>query len=667
VQYEAAESLRKSELQYKELIEHALDGIFMADTSGRYIEVNPSGCAMLGYSRDEILAMRIPDIIAPGDLASSPLRLTELERGTNILSERRLICKDGSLLLVEIHGHMLPDGRFQSIVRDISERKKIEEALRESEDKFKYIFDHSVIGKSITLPSGEINVNQAFCEMLGYSQIEIQNHKWQDISHPDDMEITQDAINLLLSGKQDSIHFNKRYFHKNGKIIWTELATALRRGKNGEPLYFMTSILDITERKHAEELIHKRNQMLLALQNVALDLGIELDLPVLLKTILEHALALLDADRGGGIYLYDAGEQSLRLAQGSGINQGREGAIVKMDLGVAGNVFQSSQPLVVDDYTHWEKRITVLVADPPSTVMGVPLFLKGQTIGVLTLIANSQLRKFNDDDVNQASMFAAQAAIAIQNAQMYQQAQNDIAERKQTEQKLAHTLSELERSNKELEQFAYVASHDLQEPLRMVSSYTQLLARHYQGQMDDKARMYIDYAVDGAVRMQQLINDLLNFSRVNTRGISPEPVDMQALLNDVVRNLSIVIQENDACITNDALPIIRGDSSQMRQLLQNLIANALKFHRAEPPQIHFLATEMGSEWRFAIQDNGIGIDPQYADKIFIIFQRLHSRQEYPGTGIGLAVCKRIVERHGGKIWFESEPGQGSIFYFTLPK
>jgi len=227
-------------------------------------------------------------------------------------------------------------------------------------------------------------------------------------------------------------------------------------------------------------------------------------------------------------------------------------------------------------------------------------------------------------------------------------------------------IGELERSNKELEQFAYVASHDLQEPLRMVSSYTELLGRRYSDKVDDKGRKFIKFAVDGAVRMQRLINDLLEFSRVSTRGKAMQPVDVNRVLGAVRANLSIAIKEADALVTNDAMPTIVADETQLVQLLQNLIGNAIKFRGGERPLVHVSAQPGAAECVFAIRDNGIGIAPAYFERIFVIFQRLHGRGEYPGTGIGLAVCRRIVERHGGRIWVESAPGQGSTFYFALP-
>jgi len=243
----------------------------------------------------------------------------------------------------------------------------------------------------------------------------------------------------------------------------------------------------------------------------------------------------------------------------------------------------------------------------------------------------------------------------------------DVTERKAAEERLQSTLADLEHSNKELEQFAYIASHDLQEPLRMVSSYTQLLAQRYESQLDDKARKYIHYAVDGAIRMQSLINDLLAYSRVGTRGRTPEPADAHAILGEAIRNLASAIEENRAIITSEDLPTVRADGSHLLLVFQNLLANAIKFRGKDLPCIHVSAQERPADWVFSVKDNGIGIEPQHAERVFVIFQRLHTREEYPGTGIGLSICQRIIERHGGKIWFESEPGIGTTFFFTVPK
>jgi PAS domain S-box-containing protein len=242
----------------------------------------------------------------------------------------------------------------------------------------------------------------------------------------------------------------------------------------------------------------------------------------------------------------------------------------------------------------------------------------------------------------------------------------DVSDRKRVEADLKQAAAELESSNAELEQFAYVASHDLQEPLRMVASYTQMLARRYQGKLDEDADEFIAYAVDGATRMQALINDLLAYSRVGTRGREFEPTDTAAIVDQVMADLNLAAEEAGAQVTRGPLPIVRGDTVQLGQLFQNLIANAIKFRGERPPVVDVTARREGTMWRFAVRDNGIGIDPEYSERIFVIFQRLHARAEYPGTGIGLAICKKIVERHGGRVWLESRPGEGTTFWFTIP-
>jgi len=246
-----------------------------------------------------------------------------------------------------------------------------------------------------------------------------------------------------------------------------------------------------------------------------------------------------------------------------------------------------------------------------------------------------------------------------------EQLQQEIVDRKQAGEILKRTAEELARSNQELEQFAYVASHDLQEPLRVVTGYVQLIERRFKGRLDADADQFIYYIVDGVSRMQQLIADLLNYSRVGTRGRAMEPTSAEAVLGRVLANLQNVIAESGAAVTHDALPTVRADETQLTQLFQNLIGNAIKFRSQRRPEIHVSAERDGSGWVFSVRDNGIGIEKQYRDQVFVIFQRLHTRQKYPGTGIGLAICKRIVERHGGRIWLDSAPGQGTTFYFTL--
>ena len=242
----------------------------------------------------------------------------------------------------------------------------------------------------------------------------------------------------------------------------------------------------------------------------------------------------------------------------------------------------------------------------------------------------------------------------------------DVTESRRVERALRERAAALARSNAELEQFAYVASHDLQEPLRMITSYTQLLARRYRGKLDADADEFITHAVEGAARMQCLIDDLLTYSRVGTTRRKLAPTDCKGVLSQALANLEVAIAGSGATVTHGPLPRVMGEAGQLTQLFQNLIGNAIKYRGREAPRVRVSAEHQGDDWVFAIRDNGIGIDPQYAERIFLIFQRLHTRAEYPGSGIGLAVCKKIVECHGGRIWVESAEGQGATFFFTLP-
>jgi PAS domain S-box-containing protein len=251
-------------------------------------------------------------------------------------------------------------------------------------------------------------------------------------------------------------------------------------------------------------------------------------------------------------------------------------------------------------------------------------------------------------------------------AQANEQLQREIAEHRRTQELLALKAKELARSNAELEQFAYLVSHDLQEPLHVAAGFLQLLARRYKGGLDPKAREFIDNALSSITRMEQMIRDLLDYSRVTSRGKDFVPVALDPLVDRVLQDLSLIIQAKQAQITRDPLPTVLADPAQLTRVFQNLIGNALKFCGDRPPRVHIGARPVNGRWEIFVRDQGIGIDSRHFDRIFRMFERLHSREEYPGTGIGLAICKKIIERHGGRIWVESKPGCGATFFFTLP-
>ncbi|OHC68665.1 MAG: hypothetical protein A2045_09540 [Rhodocyclales bacterium GWA2_65_20] len=332
------------------------------------------------------------------------------------------------------------------------------------------------------------------------------------------------------------------------------------------------------------------------------------------------------------------------LRPGLALYQDSLGSLVKFQ----GELMDAAGRTAVDQYRTTRGLLLALAATALALTLAIGFWV---TRGILRDVAARR---------------AAEGALQKAHDELERRVVERTAELDETNRRLAQQAQELARSNADLEQFAYVASHDLQEPLRMVASYTQLLARRYRGRLDADADEFIEYAVDGALRMQRLIDDLLAFSRVSRRGGKFAPTALDDVMPQVLKNLKAAIDETGASIRVDALPTVCADAMQMELLLQNLVGNAIKFRGTAAPDIHVGAARQEAAWEITVTDRGIGIEPKDAEKIFVIFQRLHTAADYPGTGIGLAVCKRIIERHGGRIWVVSAPGRGATFHFTLP-
>jgi signal transduction histidine kinase len=321
-------------------------------------------------------------------------------------------------------------------------------------------------------------------------------------------------------------------------------------------------------------------------------------------------------------------------------------------MGVPSRVVKSGKPAWIRDLM-FEGESPRAAADlNVRGAFGFPVLVQGEVVAVLEFFSH-RVEEPDEELLSVMSNVGAQLG--------------QVVERTRAQQEIARNAEDLARSNSELEQFAYVASHDLQEPLRMVASFTQLLARKYQGRLDTDADEYIRYAVDGAQRMQKLILDLLSYAKLSTKGQSPQAIDAASLCETAIDQLRQSIQEKNAVVTVDPLPTVLGYGTQLTQLFQNLIGNALKYCQRDRPEVHVSATPAGDHWVFSVRDNGIGIEPQYFERIFQMFKRLHPREQYAGTGLGLALCQKIVARHRGRIWVESQPGLGSNFQFTLPR
>jgi PAS domain S-box-containing protein len=518
----------------------------------------------------------------------------------------------------------------QAVVRALEQRelheekRRNEEALRESEalysavvgQAFDIIFLVDVKTRSI------IDGNIAFQEMLGFSSNDLSGLTLYDIVAHDKENIERNIDRIKASGN----YFigQRQYRRKDGSIIEVEASSNLISYGKKEVLCVIAR--DITERKLAEEALRESEEQLAYIIDFLPD-------------------ATFAIDREGKVIAWNRATEEMT---GAAKNE----VIGKKGFAHAIPFYGNARPILIDlvfrDQKDIEKEYDFVLrkGDQLTAEVFAPLLYKGKGAYLWGIAAPLYDSKGN-------------IVGAIESIR-------DITEHKQIEDALTKKSEELARSNADLAQFAYAASHDLQEPLRTITSFVQLLQKRYHGKIDPDADEFIDFIVGGTKRMQQLINDLLTYSRVNTRKGPLSPMKIEDVLQKAMQNLRYILEEVKGTVIYEEMPSIVADEPQMTQLFQNLIGNALKFHGEEAPKVEISAARKGNDWIFSVKDNGIGIDPQYKDRIFEIFQRLHTREEYSGTGIGLAIAKKIVERHGGRIWVDGEPGKGTTFRFTIP-
>jgi PAS domain S-box-containing protein len=490
---------------------------------------------------------------------------------------------------------------------DITERKKAEELAVARLNRYQSFIDVTGELGWTTNAAGEVLEDiPSFRDFTGQTYDEVKGWGWLKAVHPEDAPSAKLAWQTAVANKTNyEVEYRLRRFDGVYRNFMTRSAPIFNDGKIFE---WVGTCIDITERKKVEETLLKSEHLLSESERIGKVGGWKINIDTNKLTWTNETYRIHEVDQN----------------------------------------FTPTVQKGISFYTP-ESRIIIEQAVEQAIAHGKPFNLELQII-----TAKGNLRSIRA---------IGEPNLANREVQGFFQ---DITERKKAEEALRIVAENLKRSNLELEQFAYVASHDLQEPLRMVTSYTQLLEQRYKGKLDADADEFIKYAVDGANRMRRLIDDLLSYSRVNSRGNPFRPTESELALDVALKNLQISIEENGAVVTHDQLPEVMADEGQLVQLLQNLIGNAIKFHAKEPPCVHVSAKHLQEkEYLFSVQDNGIGIDPQYFDRLFKIFQRLHTKEEYPGTGIGLALCKRIVERHSGRIWLESQPGKGTTIYFTL--
>ncbi len=529
-----------------------------------------------------------------------------------------------------------------ALAREVAERARAESNLH----TLSYAIEQSPSAVIITDTKGVIEyVNPKFTRLTGYTPEEVIGKNPNVLKSGEKPQEDYEWLwKRITSGSEWKGEFHNK--KKTGESYWASASISPARDRDGVITHFIGIQEDITERKLMEEDLRKLNDLLKhSVDERTAMLAESEDKFRKISASAQDAIIMLDGDEKVS-YWNEAAEKTFLYSKEEAMGRHLHTLIIPEGFRVRHlEGFKNFQ--ITGQGPAIGKTIELAAVKKDGSEFPIELSLSGvkhneewHAIGIVRDI--TERKRTND------RLLA------------------EIRGRKRVQQMLKETVAKLEHSNVELQQFAYVASHDLQEPLRMVSSYTQLLGRRYKGKLDADADEFIAYAVDGAVRMQALINDLLAYSRVGTRRKPFEPTDCATVFNRAATNLKIAIQESGAVVTHDTLPTVMADASQLTQLFQNLIGNAVKFRGNDAPRVHVSAVQTGNEWTFSVRDNGIGVDPQYAERIFVIFQRLHTKDKYPGSGIGLTICKKIVERHGGKIWLESEVGKGATFYFTIP-
>ena len=510
-------------------------------------------------------------------------------------------------------------------------KQKQEQKLVESEWKFRTVSESANDWEYWLSENRQIVYMSPSSEKItGYGPQEFMNNPdlLTNIIHPEDRPLFLNHIKNLQDASHEGMEF--KIVSKSGQIRWLAHICS--------PLYMQHKFLgrrisnrDITDRKMAEEALHESYEQIEDLYNNA-----------------PCGYHLLDRD-GRFIRINDT---ELRWL---GYNQ--DEVIDKMKF---------SDIITADSLRTFEMNFAIFKAQGWIRDLEFEMIRKDGTI-LPVLLSASAIRDNNGNYVmSRSTVYDITVRKRVEEElRKYREHLEELVEQRTAE--LKKMADELTRSNKDLKEFAYVVSHDLKEPLQVIKGFLMLFKKRYKDKLDEKANEIIRFTVDGAKRMQELIKDLLEYSQVGTKGKEFKPADCSLILNKAISNLKVSIEESGAVVTHDILPTVMADAIQLSSLFQNLIGNAIKFHGSEAPMVHISTERKGDEWLFSVRDNGIGIDPKFADRIFTVFQRLHSSDEYPGTGIGLAICKKIVEHHGGRIWVESEPGKGATFYFIIPE
>ncbi|OHB49401.1 MAG: hypothetical protein A2Y10_19415 [Planctomycetes bacterium GWF2_41_51] len=626
------EALRESAQRLRLVLKASAMGTFEVDLATGRTRWNDTEYELLGIRPDAIPSN--PEsffkFVHPEDLKTLQAQWQEAVRTGNFDTEFRIIRGDGEVRWLAGKGQFFSDkdhtARFMGVNFDITERKQAEEKYRELIETSNSIIMKADKNLNITF------MNEFGLKFFGYTWEELIGRNVIGTTIPvkdeadNDLAAMAHAILSQPEKYKTNVHQNMR---KNGKLVWVSWTNKVKYDNDRNVIEILSIGNDITELKKAEAALLESENLA---NNQAAQLQATLDAaPAMIWTALDKDCNVIVGNR--------TAYEFSRVPEPENLSKSLTEATEKL---AHYRLFKDGRELKPDDMPIQK------VARTGMELRDYTLDFMFDTGDVRTLLGN--IRPVLDLKGNTTGA----VAVFI-----------DITERRKREEELKQTTEELKRSNKDLEAFAYVASHDLREPLRAISGFIGLLGMKYGDKLDEKGKGYINFASEGVMRMDGLLSCLLEYSRIHTRGGVQEPTEVKTAFDAAIANLNASIKEAKAVITCDELPIVRADSRQLSQLFQNLIHNAVKFRNSKKPKVHIGCKKQEDSWLFSVKDNGIGIEQKDYDRIFKIFQRIHTDKQYPGHGIGLSICRKIVERHGGQIWVESENGKGTTFYFTL--
>ncbi len=678
----AEEKLRGSEERFRALTESASDLILIISADGNISYVSPSVQSVSGYHEDEILGRNISEFIHEDDIPQAMRALasrSQISGQAPAPIELRFRHRDETWRVVEILGNnLLGLPAVAGIVlnaRDITKRKQAEVTLQEAETKYRTLIEQ--IPNTVTyIDSADPNVGTEYVspqikKILGYTSEEWQANPriWQSHIHPEDQSAIL-AMNQRHDETGESMTKEYRMITRSGAVVWIYDSATMLRDEEGKPLFSHGIMVDITERKQADEKIRSYLNQLTALNKAALQLQKLHSPEVLANEIIQALESILNYTYGAVLLIDESGERLMPFALSAQkqnplfVEQDKkyvESADIRVGKGITGWVAKTGQSIRLGDVRQDDRYFGI--RDDIRSELCVPLKAGERVIGVINM-ESTQADAYSESDERVLETVAAQVSVAIQNSQLFEQVQKQTAE---LERRVLERTAQLQSANKELESFSYSVSHDLRAPLRAISGFAEIIARRHRADLNEEGQHYFDNIIQASERMGHLIEDLLTYSRLGRSGLRLEPVSLSGLLADLAKDLKGQIDELHGTIRiAEDLPDVTGDRTLLIQIFTNLLENAVKYRKVDvPPQIKVACQLEGNHVIFSVKDNGIGIPAEYQDKIFNIFQRLHSEEEYPGTGIGLATTKKSVELLGGEVWVESQVGKGSTFYVRL--